>query len=85
MGSRCGPYEPDFPVGTRIRIADANALSAFQREWRLHHPLEHFQLSFAGREATISSVSFYHGGDELYQLEEIPGTWHEQCLTPLKE
>ena len=22
----------------------------------------------------------YHGGDVLYVLENVPGTWHEDCL-----
>jgi hypothetical protein len=25
-------------------------------------------------------VSFYHGGDVLYELQTAPGTWHEQLL-----
>ena len=29
----------------------------------------------------VRDVSFYHGGDVLYSLEKIPGTWHEQCLS----
>lgn len=28
------------------------------------------------------SQRYYHGGDELYALREIPGTWHERCLRP---
>lgn len=27
------------------------------------------------------TVGFYHGGDELYGLEGVPGLWHKQCLT----
>lgn len=33
--------------------------------------------------ATIKSVSFYHGGDEIYTLEEVPGIWHEDNLNPI--
>ena len=29
----------------------------------------------------VSSVGFYHGGDELYVIEGIPGVWHEVCLS----
>ena len=25
-------------------------------------------------------VGFYHGGDALYELEGVPGVWHEVCL-----
>ena len=24
----------------------------------------------------------YHGGDIIYKLVDIPGIWHEQCLSP---
>jgi hypothetical protein len=27
-----------------------------------------------------SADRYYHGGDELYWLKEVPGVWHEQCL-----
>jgi hypothetical protein len=33
----------------------------------------------------IKSVGYYHGGDELYWLEEIPGTWHEENLESAPE
>jgi hypothetical protein len=81
MGAHRGVYREDFPVGTRVRIADRDALEAFRREWRWHHPLESTHLDFAGRDAKVKHVSFYHGGDELYELEGIPGIWHAQCLT----
>jgi hypothetical protein len=28
----------------------------------------------------VQEVGFYHGGDVLYQLRGVPGTWHECCL-----
>ena len=52
----------------------------FRRTWKSHHPLDDSQLAYAGQSAKVSNVSFYHGGDELYQLEGIPGIWHEACL-----
>jgi len=81
MGKRRGPYSEEFAVGTTVTIADRAVLEVFLRDWRWHHPLEPVQLSFAGHHAHVKSVSFYHGGDELYELEGIPGIWHEQCLT----
>jgi RNAse (barnase) inhibitor barstar len=80
MGKRNGPYEADFPVGTTVRIASRVALEAFLSEWNRHNPLEPEQLTFAGRVATVSAVGYYHGGDELYELGEVPGVWHEACL-----
>jgi len=73
MGNRCGPMKADFPPGARVRIVDRPALERFRRDWRYHHPLEPEQLTFAGAPATVNDVGFYHGGDELYSLEGIPG------------
>jgi hypothetical protein len=80
MGKTRGPYKEEFPVGTRVRVADRDSLEEFARTWKLHHPLEAQQLERAGTAAVVASVGFYHGGDGLYQLEGIPGTWHEICL-----
>lgn len=80
MGTRNGPYKEDFPAGTIVRIRDGNALEIFKDQWQWHHPLAPEQLGFAGYKARVKTVSFYHGGDELYELDGIPGIWHEQCL-----
>lgn len=80
MGQSKGSYNEDFPVGSVVRIASRDDLERFLREWKLHHPLQPEQLEFGGRVATVNNVLFYHGGDELYQLEDIPGIWHEECL-----
>ncbi len=54
-------------------------LEAFLRDWKYHHQLEVQQLSYAGRVAEVESVGFYHGGDVLCTLKDIPGISHEQC------
>jgi len=74
------PYEQAYPVESSVQIADRGSLEAFQRAWRWHHPLVPEQLAFAGRVARVESVAFYHGGDVLYLLKNVPGTWHEDCL-----
>jgi len=78
-------YKADFPRGTAVRVADLSDLQAFRDTWKLHHPLSSEQLSFAGRATTVSDVSFYHGGDVLYELAGIPGYWHEVCVRPSAE
>ena len=78
------PYQEQFPLGTRVRIARRERLEEFKLTWRFHHPLADDQLSFGGRDATVRGVSFYHGGDVLYALDGIPGIWHEQCLSDAK-
>jgi hypothetical protein len=74
------PYQEQFPVGTRVRIVDRAQLARFYESWHHHHALEREQLSYAGHEAVVREIGFYHGGDVLYTLEGIPGIWHESCL-----
>jgi len=50
------------------------------RAWRLHHPLAEDQLAYADVQGRVIDVSFYHGCDELYGVDGVPGTWHECCL-----
>jgi hypothetical protein len=69
---------------TRVRIASRPRLEEFLRTWRFHHPLEAEQLPHAGRIATVKAVGYYHGGDVLYELAEVPGLWHEQLLESVK-
>ncbi len=76
------PYKEAFPEGTRVRVADRTFLERFMNEWKYHHKLQQEQLAYADREAKVESVGFYHGGDPVYKLEGIPGTWLEQCLRP---
>lgn len=80
MGQTRGSYEAEYPVGTVVKIADREILEEFVRAWKWHHPLRPEQLEFASRVATVADVTFYHGGDELYQLDGVPGQWHGQNL-----
>jgi hypothetical protein len=74
------PYAPSFKEGDRVRIANRKTLEAFRRSWKYHHPLQPEQLAQAEVEATIRSIGIYHGGDVIYELEEVAGIWHEDCL-----
>ena len=76
------PYKESFPVGSTVRIVDHSKLLEFQQTWKLHHKLSAEQLAFAGRPARVKGVTFYHGGDALYELLDAPGIWHEECLRP---
>jgi hypothetical protein len=80
MGVTKGRYQEEFSVGSFVRVADRRTLDDFLTKWKYHHPLEPGQLEFANVRAKIASVGFYHGGDELYELEGVPGIWHESCL-----
>lgn len=81
MGKTRGSYNAEFPVGSSVRILGREFLERFLKDWKYHHPLEQIQLEYSGRLAEVMSVTFYHGGDELYELLDVPGVWHEECLT----
>jgi hypothetical protein len=75
------PYKAAFAVGSNVTIANLSNLEEFRRTWRFHNPLQEEQLAYAGKEARVAKVGFYHGGDPLYEMEGIPGVWHEVCLS----
>jgi len=61
-----------------------SALEKFARYWAYHHKLLPEQMEFGGVTAIVKEVTFYHGGDQLYVLENLPGIWNEPCLEPLR-
>ena len=73
-------YHPEYPIGSTVQVVSKEKLEKFLMDWKYHHPLEPFQLDFAGARTIVSEVGFYHGGDVLYQLSNVPGIWHEECL-----
>ena len=75
-------YREKYPAGSSVRIADRLTLEEFRRTWKYHHKLEEQQLGYHDQVAVVTKVGFYHGGDVLYWLEGIPGTWHECFLRP---
>jgi hypothetical protein len=80
MGNTKGPYNEEYPVGTKVRIQSRANLEKFIIEWNYHDPLSQEQLAYAEKIAVVESVGFYHGGDELYKLKDINGLWHEVNL-----
>ncbi|MGD1107227.1 MAG: hypothetical protein ABR865_09285 [Terracidiphilus sp.] len=66
-----------------MRVISRAALERFAQERSYHHKLLPEQMEFAGAAATVKKVSFYHGGDQLYVLENLPGIWNEPCLESL--
>jgi hypothetical protein len=75
-------YDPaKFKNGSKVQIASRQRLEEFLRTWQYHHKLQPEQLAFADRATTVKSSGMYHGGDVLYQLDGVPGIWHEQLLS----
>jgi hypothetical protein len=76
-------YDPaKFKSGSTVRVGSRAQLEEFLRTWQYHHNLQPEQLPCAGRVAKVKSSGMYHGGDVVYQLENVPGIWHEQLLEP---
>jgi len=73
-------YHEAFPKDSTIRIADRVMLENFLTSWQFHNKLQPDQLNYSDQVAQVESVGFYHGGDVLYTLKDIPSIWHEQCL-----
>jgi len=81
MGASNGPCSPDYPEGSNVRIFSRAEHEVFRENWKLHNRLTADQLNYAGRRAVVKAVGYYHGGDEqLYELVDVPGVWHEACL-----
>ena len=80
MGKTKGLNKAEFEVGCEVRIADRAFLDKFLEAGQYHNELEPEQLEYADRVAKVRAVTFFHGGDEIYTLEGIPGVWHEECL-----
>ncbi len=79
------PYKEKFERGTAVRIAPLDALEHFRRTWKYHHPLFERQLMFFSMTTVVEDVSYYHGGDVLYDLRGVPGIWHEELLEPASD
>ena len=73
-------YKAAYPRGSKVRVVSRGALETFAESWKYHHKLVPEQMEHAGAAAIVAEVSFYHGGDQLYVLENVPGIWHESCL-----
>jgi hypothetical protein len=83
---RAQHYDPTkFRQGSKVRVADRAILEEFLRTWKYHHKLQAEQLEHAGKIARVKNSGMYHGGAILYELEDLPGTWHECCLEAVQE
>lgn len=85
MGRTKGPYEIEFPIGSKVKVAGRDVLENFLQTWQYHNKLEPQQVDYHDRVAMVEYAGVYHGGDELYRLEGIPGIWHEQCLSAYED
>ena len=72
-------YHEAFLNGEVVRVANESTLRAFQERWRgYHHNIQESQIAYAGKVCEVLAISYYHGGDCLYELDhwvlDEPGT-----------
>ena len=65
-------YKELYSVGTEVLVVSRERLEDFRRTWRYHHALQEEQLPYAGSVARVGTAGFYHGGDVLWRLADIP-------------
>jgi hypothetical protein len=75
-------YRATSTKGDRVKIARRDVLTEFRNTWRHQHPPDLDQIVFAGEDATVKSFGSFNGREVLYELDGIPGLWHERCLVP---
>jgi hypothetical protein len=54
------PYKERFLKGSMVRVISRAALETFAKNWKYHHKLQPEQMKYAGTNATVEEVSFYH-------------------------
>ena len=74
------PYHEIFKKNEIVKIKNMNYLTQFQKNWKYHHTLTDEQIKYAGKVTKVKEVSFYHGGDALYEFRNVPGIWHEELV-----
>ncbi len=73
-------YHSTFKRGEKVRIKDSQYLEEFQKTWGYHHNISDDQIKQGGKPDTVNSIEYYHGGEVLIGLENVPGVWHEELL-----
>jgi hypothetical protein len=69
-----------YPAGALVRVVSPRELERFFRSWKFDHPLRPEQLQYGGQSARVVRSMMYGGGNILYELDGIPGIWHEACV-----
>jgi hypothetical protein len=69
-----------YPAGALVRVVSTRDLEGFLHTWKFNHPLRPEQLQYGGQTARVVRSMMYRGGDILYELDGIPGIWHEACV-----
>ena len=80
MGKSKGPYNPEYPAGTMVRIAARLILEDFEHNWKYHNKLDPCNSNTPGRSPKSSQWVSITGVMSFINLKGYPGIWHEVCL-----
>jgi hypothetical protein len=69
-----------YTQGSSVRICSLARLQEFLQTGRYRRKIEPQQFAFAGQIAMVKWSGLYEGGGFVYQLDGVPGLWHEQLL-----
>jgi hypothetical protein len=83
MGTLRGLYNPEFPKGTKVRIASRTVLEEFARTWRCHNPYGIRAVVHSAWSKEIADFVRREGAVEL-ELNRAKG-WHGSDLSFLAE
>jgi hypothetical protein len=72
-----------YTPGSSVRILSRARLEELSRNSKYHFKVDGNQFAFAGQVAMVKWSGLYHGGGFVYQLDGVPGYWHEQLLEPV--
>ena len=72
-----------YTPGSSVRILSRERLDALSRGSKYRLKIEENQFAYAGQVAMVKWSGLYHGGGFVYQLDGVPGFWHETLLEPV--
>jgi len=72
-----------YTEGSSVRIRSREQLEAISRRPKSQIKIDAKQLAFAGQIAMVKWSGLFHGGGFVYQLDGVPGYWHEMVLEPV--
>ena len=72
-----------YTQGSSVRIRSREQLDELSRRPNYQPKIDANQFAFAGQVAMVKWSGLYHGGGYVYQLDGVPGYWHERVLEPV--
>jgi hypothetical protein len=72
-----------YTEGSSVRIRSREQLEDLARRAKHQVKIGANQLAFAGQIAMVKWSGLYAGGGYVYQLDGVPGYWHEMVLEPV--